>query len=359
MTVLTIVGARPQFIKAAPLSKALRQAGVREIMVHTGQHYDNNMSQVFFQELDLPAPTVNLAVGSGSHAQQTARIMTGLDQFLDTLDTPPDHVVVFGDTNSTLAGALTAAKRHLSVVHIEAGLRSFNRNMPEETNRILTDHAANILCCTHEAAAQQLAREGIAQNVHVVGDLMRDAQLAALERTQPADAAQYLAQYQIEPGQFTLVTLHRAENTENDAVVRGIFEVLSQIQDVFLWPLHPRTRQIIEQYNVTIPQNVKMTDPLPYTVTQVVLQNARRVMTDSGGLQKDAYWLRIPCITLRNETEWTETLAGGWNQLVGTDPERILVALKVDIIRKNYVPLYGNGTAAAQIVRVLVENTNY
>lgn len=152
MTVLIIVGARPQFIKAAPLSKALRQAGVREIMVHTGQHYDNNMSQVFFPELDLPAPTVNLAVGSGSHAQQTARIMTGLDQFLDTLDTPPDHVVVFGDTNSTLAGALTAAKRHLSVVHIEAGLRSFNRNMPEETNRILTDHAANILCCTHEAA---------------------------------------------------------------------------------------------------------------------------------------------------------------------------------------------------------------
>lgn len=359
MTILTIVGARPQFIKAAPLSKAMQQAGVREIMVHTGQHYDNNMSQVFFQELDLPAPTVNLGVGSGSHAQQTARIMTGLDQFLDTLDTPPDHVVVFGDTNSTLAGALTAAKRHLSVVHIEAGLRSFNRNMPEETNRILTDHAANILCCTHEAAAQQLAREGITQNVHVVGDLMRDAQLTALARTQPADAAQYLAQYQIEPGQFTLVTLHRAENTENDAVVRGTFEVLSQTQDVFLWPVHPRTRQIIEQYNVTIPQNVKMTDPLPYTVTQVVLQNARRVMTDSGGLQKDAYWLRIPCITLRPETEWTETLAGDWNQLVGTDPERIFVALKADIIRKNYVPLYGNGTAAAQIVRVLVENTNY
>lgn len=321
MRVCTVVGARPQFVKAAIVSRALARAGIAEALVHTGQHYDTAMSEVFFDELDMPAPEVNLGVGSGSQAGQTGEMMMRLERFL--LERPPfDAVVVHGDTNSTLAGALVAAKLHLPIAHVEAGLRSFNRRMPEEINRVITDRLATLLFCPTQTAVDHLAREGVMEGVHHTGDVMLEATRFYAARAKERIPLQTLTAHP--PQTYALATVHRAENTDDPARLQGIFDGLGRLGRPVLLPLHPRTRARLA--DVRVPANLEVREPASYLAMLTLLQHARRVFTDSGGLQKEALWLGVPCVTLRDETEWTETLEGGWNQLAGADPDAIAAA---------------------------------
>lgn len=322
MTICSVVGARPQFIKAAVVSHALAAAGITEHLIHTGQHYDGDMSQVFFDELGIPAPERNLAVGSGSHAVQTAGMMTALEEAF--LQLKPDRVLVYGDTNSTLAAALAAAKLHIPVDHVEAGLRSFNRRMPEEINRIVTDRISDFLFCPTTTAVQHLKDEGMTRGVHMTGDVMLDATRffasRAAERTPLSNVTHHAA------GTYAVATVHRAENTDDDVRLRSIFEALGQVGMPVVLPVHPRTRSHIESLDLA--PSIELITPLSYLSMVTLVLNARCALTDSGGLQKEAVWLGTPCITLRDETEWTETLEGGWNQVVGADTGRILQAVQ-------------------------------
>ena len=320
MKIVTIVGARPQFIKAAPMSRALR-AVHREILVHTGQHYDDNMSAVFFRELGIPEPDVHLGAGGGGHAEQTAKMLTGIETVL--LAEKPDWLLIYGDTNSTLAGALAAAKVHVPIAHVEAGLRSFNRRMPEEVNRVVADHLSSLLLCPGEGAAKNLATEGITRGVHVVGDVMADALLEAAAR---ADASDVLARHGLQPRQYLLATVHRADNTDDPVRLAAILGAFADIGRPILFPLHPRTRAAMARHGLALPANVRACDPLGYLDMVRAVRDADLVLTDSGGLQKEAYWLSVPCVTLREQTEWTETVASGWNTLVGADRGRIRAA---------------------------------
>lgn len=325
MRVCSIVGARPQFIKAAVVSQALAQAGIEEILVHTGQHYDIQLDRIFFEELDLPVPHVHLGVGSGTHALQTGQMMIRLEAALLELQPPPDWVLVYGDTNSTLAGALVAAKLKLPLAHVEAGLRSFNRHMPEEINRVVTDHLSQLLFAPTQTAVENLRREGITQGVHLTGDVMLEA-----VRTYAIVAQRKWSLGQLIPyasGRYYLATVHRAENTDNPVRLKGIFEGLGRLDGPVVLPLHPRTRARLDG-SIQIPANVKLHEPVGYLAMLLLIQNARAVLTDSGGVQKEAFWLGVPCVTLREETEWVETLEGGWNQLAGTDPDRIAAAAR-------------------------------
>lgn len=340
MKIVTVVGARPQFIKAAPVSRALREAGLDEFLVHTGQHYDHVMSQVFFDELGLTKPDLNLGVGSGPHGWQTGQMIVGLEEVMQVQ--APDWAIVYGDTNSTLAGALAAVKLQIPVAHVEAGVRSFNRTMPEEHNRVLTDHCATRLCCPTQTAVDNLAREGIAQGVHLVGDTMYDAilQFAAVARRN-STAVRDLG---LTPKGYVLATIHRPDNTDRPENLRSILAAFADLDEPIVLPVHPRTQQKLAELNGSllagsIAANVCLIEPVGYLDMICLEENARVILTDSGGIQKEAYFLQVPCVTLRPETEWVETVAAGWNVVVGADRERI-----VHVVREHHWP---NSTSAA------------
>ena len=315
MRILTLVGARPQFIKASMVSRAFLASGIEEILIHSGQHYDKRVSQIFFDELGIPKPYINLHVGSASHAVQTAEIMSRLDDELSRIDSI-DSLLVYGDTNTTLAGALVAVKRGIPVAHIEAGLRSFNRTMPEELNRIITDKVSSLLFCPTETAIQNLSKEGITDGVFFSGDVMYDATLHFLSIAEAKIAQPYKS------GEYYLSTIHRASNTDNMKNLVAILDGFSKLELPVVFPVHPRTKPRLE--TIKIPENVILREPASYLQILQLVRHARAVMTDSGGLQKEAYWLKTPCITLREETEWIETLFGGWNQLVGADSDLLV-----------------------------------
>lgn len=359
MKVVSVVGARPQFIKSSPVSRALREARHREFLLHTGQHYDYEMSQIFFEELGINAPDVNLEVGSGRHGWQTAQMLSGIEEVL--LNEKPDRVLVYGDTNSTLAGALAAAKLGISVVHLEAGLRSFNRAMPEEVNRVATDHLAKLLLCPSQTAVSNLIAEGITEGVHLVGDVMADALAFALKcerRDSPV-----LAQFGLTEQEYLLATVHRAENTDDEARLSNILTALASCNQPVVFPVHPRTRKRIAEIDLPFDLSLKkcalrLIEPLGYLDIVRLEQSARMILTDSGGVQKEAYWLGVPCLTLRDETEWIETVEMGWNALVGSsDTKRILRAVNSFVPPDKRPSLYGDGHAAERCV-TLMENFN-
>ena len=345
MRLVTIVGARPQFVKAAPLSRTIAaRKGVEEVSVHTGQHFDYNMSDVFFEELGIPEPTYNLDIHGGRHGEMTARMLSAIEETL--INEKPDAVIVFGDTNSTLAGALAASKLHMPVAHIEAGLRSYNRRMPEEINRVLTDHVSALLMCPTRIAVENLQKEGVNKGVFAVGDLMYDVM-----RTLSPIAAKrstVLSSIGLEKGGYTLATLHRAENTDTKPALlkaRDFLVALSRERPVVL-PLHPRTRAALERFDVDpfTDGEVKLLEPVGYLDMLALLQGAALVATDSGGLQKEAYFNAAPCITMRDETEWVETITHGWNRLWS---------------EQNYKPRrtiteYGDGRSAEKIIDIIV-----
>lgn len=319
MKIVSVVGARPQFIKAAPVQRALSTAH-EVIQIHTGQHYDDNMSGVFFRELEMAEPDVHLGVGSGSHAQQTALMLERLEPVLS--EQKPGCVLVYGDTNTTLAAAVAAAKLVLPVVHVEAGLRSFNRAMPEEQNRVVTDHLASLLLCPTAEAVRNLAAEGITRGVHEIGDVMEEALIAAAARAQTA--SDVVDRLRVAAGSYALMTLHRAENTDNAARLGAILQAINRLDGAVIFPMHPRTRAAAARAGWRPGVNITVIDPLGYLDMIRLEGSARVILTDSGGVQKEAYWLGVPCVTLRDETEWVETLEGGRNVLAGADPERIV-----------------------------------
>jgi len=347
--VLTVVGARPQFIKAAAVSREIRKRH-REFLVHTGQHYDYEMSGVFFDGLQLPRPDVNLEVGSGSHGEQTGAMLAKIEAVL--IDQRPDYVIVYGDTNSTLAGALAAAKRSVPVVHIEAGLRSFNRRMPEEVNRIVADHVSTILLCPSPTAVRNLAAEGVSRNVHMVGDVMLDVldwSRSRLSARLPA----ILHRLGVATGEYLVATLHRSENTDDLARLSDILDAFNGLEEPVIFPVHPRTRKVIAGELRRFGSHVRVVDPLGYLDMMALVASARLILTDSGGLQKEAYWLSVPCLTLRDETEWVETVDAGWNLLVGRDPARIIEAARTFSPQPSRPSLYGDGAAASRCVDLL------
>ena len=345
MKLVTIVGARPQFIKARPFSAAIRQ-NHREILVHTGQHYDANMSGNFFRDMEIPEPDYHLGIGSGSHGEMTGAMLKDIERVL--LQESPDGVVVFGDTNSTLAGALAAAKLRLPVAHIEAGLRSFNRAMPEEINRIVADHVSTLLFTPSQISADQLAREGILKNVFVVGDIMYDA--VRFFRAK-ADILSYLPELGLPQKEFYLFTLHRAENVDEKNRLESILEAIGQLSKPVLFPRHPRTEKMMQAFGLRTPSNVVITPPAGYLQMLQAEGACCCVLTDSGGVQKEAYYCGVPCVTLRSETEWTELVAAGWNIVAGTDPGTILAAVKeLGSRTKPHPDLYGTGNTAQLIV---------
>ncbi len=358
MKILTVVGARPQFIKAAMVSQAILQHNeadklphIIEEITHTGQHYDENMSQVFFGEMGIPEPVVNLNIGGSSHGEMTGRMLLALEK--ESLDRQPDWVLVYGDTNSTLAGALAAAKLHLPVAHVEAGLRSFNKQMPEEINRVLTDHVSDILFCPTKNAVENLKNEGIMKGVHHVGDVMYDAAIAfgKIAREQ----SNILLQLNLTPKEYYLATVHRAENTNRRERLSGILQGLNQLgkERPVVLPLHPRTKKQLDVYNLTpLCSNLHLIDPVSFLDMIRLEQEARVILTDSGGVQKEAYFHGVPCVTLRDETEWVETVERGWNRLAGADPEKIAAA--TDAVPVGRFDEYGDGHASAKIVARLV-----
>ncbi len=354
MKVISVVGARPEFVQAAPVSRALRTSGHQEVLVHTGQHYDYLMSEVFFRELGLDNPIYNLEVGSGRHGEQTGQMLMRLERVL--LDERPDWVIVRGDTNSTLAAALAAAKLHIPVAHIEAGLRSFRKQMPEEINRVVTDHISDILFCPSESAMNNLLREGIGAGLFQVGDVMCDAVLYNEQAAQKHSTI--LNETNLLPKTYLVVTIHRAENTDNRDNLQAILSALGQINERIIFPVHPRTRQVIEEQKMIIPEQVECMQPVSYFDMLMLVKHARLLLTDSGGLQKEAFFLRTPCITLRNETEWIETVQVGWNILVGANQDRIVAAIKHFQPAQVYPDnLYGDGAASDKIVRILASNS--
>jgi UDP-GlcNAc3NAcA epimerase len=350
--VLTVVGARPQFVKAAAVSRALRQH--EELLVHTGQHYDDEMSASFFRDLEMPAPALNLEVGSGEHGAQTAEIMRRLEPVL--VENQPDGVIVYGDTNSTLAGAIVASKAHFAdgrrpwLAHVESGLRSFNPEMPEERNRIVADHLSDVLLAPTPAAIDNLAREGLAERSELVGDVMVDTFRWAMPRAEaqlPAVAR--------ELDGYVLVTLHRAENVDDPQRLAALFAMLEVDRPVVL-PLHPRTREALARGGVAQPDNVRLIDPVGYLAMVALECHAAMIATDSGGVQKEAYLAGVPCVTLRSETEWVETVAAGWNRVAGLEPGALGAALDDRAFTDRTRPrpdLFGDGMAAVRVVLAL------
>jgi UDP-N-acetylglucosamine 2-epimerase len=415
MKIATIIGARPQFIKAAAVSRAIaihnrdvsrltpNSSRLTEILIHTGQHYDDDMSAIFFRELEIPEPNYNLEVGSGPHGRQTGRMLAAIEEVL--IAEKPDWVLIYGDTNSTLAGALAAAKLHIPIAHVEAGLRSFNRRMPEEINRIVADQLSTLLFCPSQTAVDNLAAEGIGKNeglypffsqkklgavpvfsevtaaekmgavpnfqtVALTGDVMADAlQFAATKATAQSDI---LARLGLKPQGYLLATLHRAENTDDPDRLGVIITALSELaaQEPVILPLHPRTKKILERtlnlepgtlnieprtLNLERP-SLRFLDPVGYFDIIALEKSARMLLTDSGGMQKEAYWLKVPCVTLRDETEWVETVASGWNILTGADRGRIIDAVRTFKPPAAHTPLYGDGKAATRCLQALLES---
>ncbi|MGQ0538909.1 MAG: non-hydrolyzing UDP-N-acetylglucosamine 2-epimerase [Gemmatimonadaceae bacterium] len=352
MKIASVVGARPQFIKAWPISRELRRAGHTETIVHTGQHYDEQMSDVFFGEMGIARPDHFLEIGSGTHGDQTGRMLMAIEHTL--LDVRPDWVLVYGDTNTTLAAALAACKLATQLAHVEAGLRSYNRAMPEEHNRVLTDHCSDLLLCPTRTAVDNLAREGITRGVELVGDVMYDAVLAfgarALERSR------VLATLGVEPRSYLLATVHRAYNTDDPVVLRRLLCALEAIGETVVFPLHPRTRARLESGSAAplALRHVRLTDPVGYLDMLALEQQARVILTDSGGVQKEAFFFEVPCVTLRPETEWVETVASGWNVLVGSDHDAIVAAARGAGRPATPPPrVFGDGSAARRVAALL------
>ena len=442
MKIATIIGARPQFIKAATISRAIAEhnrnapaSAIEETLIHTGQHYDDDMSAIFFRELEIPEPKYNLNIGSGSHGMQTGQMLAAIEKVL--IEEKPDWVLIYGDTNSTLAGALAAAKLHIPIAHVEAGLRSFNRHMPEEINRIVADQLSTLLLCPSQVAVNNLAAEGIGgnamvrqahhdtfscpplegvgggspspntlpltPNVIITGDVMADAlQFAATKAAAQSDIVERL---DLKPQGYILATVHRAENTDDPKRLSNIMAALSELaeREPVILPLHPRTKKILERtsnlehrtlnveprtlnieqsssveprtlnieqsssveprtlnveprtLNIERP-SLRIIDPLGYFDIIALEGSARMLLTDSGGMQKEAYWLKVPCITLRDETEWVETVASGWNILTGADRDRIVTAVRSFKSPSDHPPLYGDGQAAEKILSILCQN---
>lgn len=346
--IITIIGARPQFIKAAAVSDVF-SAHFDEVLVHTGQHYDANMSEVFFTELGIPKPKYNLNIGSGNHGEMTAAMLSGIEEVL--LIEKPDLVMVYGDTNSTLAGALAASKLLIPVIHVEAGLRSFNKTMPEEQNRIVTDHLSSLLFAPTKTAVENLSNEGISKGVHLVGDVMFDGILhfakIAAEKSGICSALKLTAK------EYILCTIHRAENTDSKERLSSIFRALAQSGQKIILPLHPRTKKCVLEYGIEVGENIQWIEPVGYLDMIALQSNAKKIVTDSGGVQKEAFFLGIPCVTLREETEWVETVENQWNVLTGAQTEKIIDAIQnfqPDSKRNDY---FGNGTAAEQMVQLI------
>lgn len=371
MKIITIIGARPQFIKAAMVSRALRaRQGVSEILVHTGQHFDGNMSEIFFEQMEIPKPDYNLDIAGLSHGAMTGRMLEKIEKVL--IKEKPDCVLVYGDTNSTLAGALAAVKLHIPVAHVEAGLRSFNRKMPEEHNRVLTDHCSDILFCPTQNAMDNLQTEGITSSaqrlaslsanqlprtVALVGDVMYDAALFFGDKAKRI--SHILEDLSLEPKAYILGTVHRAENTDNPARLMEIFEGLDAVvRDIpVILPLHPRTRKLLASIKFS-PSNLKLIPPLGYLDMVMLEKNARLIVTDSGGIQKEAFFHKVPCVTLRDETEWVELVEAGVNILAGADKDRIIQGISEMIEKKidnSSSAVYGRGDAAEKMVEILAE----
>ncbi len=344
---LTVVGARPEFVQTAPLAREISsRPDITGGLIHTGQHYDYEMSGLFFAQLELPEPRFHLGVGSGSHGVQTGAMLGELDTVY--LAEQPDVVITHGDTNSTLAAALSAAKLGIPVAHIEAGLRSWNRSMPEEVNRIVTDHLADLLYCPGDAAAENLRNEGITKGVAIVGDLMRDSLRWTM---QDVDVPKTLADHGVASGKYFFATIHRAENTDDQDILRAILAGLALVATTYqvILPAHPRTRPLI--YDIGVPPGVTVIDPVGHAEAMALVKDAAAVLTDSGGLQKEVYWLETPCVTVREQTEWVETVAAGWNRLVTTDPDAIANATREALAgRPPHPDLYGDGHTAGRIV---------
>lgn len=357
MKIVTVVGARPQFIKAAAASRIIHsqyKGRIDEVLVHTGQHYDNNMSNVFFEELDIPHPKYNLEISGGHHGAMTGRMLEAIENVL--LAEQPDWVLIYGDTNSTLAGALAASKLHIPVAHVEAGLRSFNMRMPEEINRILADRVSNQLFCPTELAVKNLALEGVTKGVSLVGDVMYDVSLYYRDIAQSRSAV--LERFNLKEGEYVLATCHRAENTDDPDRLREIALALADLagnQEVIL-PVHPRTSKIMADQGLTeVMRNVRLVSPLSFLDMIRLEQSARVIVTDSGGVQKEAFFYGVPCVTMRDETEWVETVELGWNVLTGASREQIFSAAtfpaKPSV--KGRLP-YGDGRASEKIVAALL-----
>jgi UDP-N-acetylglucosamine 2-epimerase (non-hydrolysing)/UDP-GlcNAc3NAcA epimerase len=350
--VLTVIGNRPQFIKAAAVSPGLR-AAAREVLVHTGQHFDDTLSAVFFAELGLPAPDRELAISGGSNTSQTARMLRALEPVI--AEVGPDAVLVYGDTNSTLAGALAGAQAQLPVAHVEAGMRSFDRSMPEELNRVLTDHASDLLLCSSEVAVENLRRERAVGAVALVGDVMVDVAQAVQPRAHAR--LDVVASHGVTPGAYLLVTAHRAGNVDDPERLARLVDLLLALPDPVVLPLHPRTRERLLGAGLLgalrSAAGVRLTEPLGYVELTALLCNARAVLTDSGGLQKEAYLAGVRCVTLRPNTEWVETVEHGWNTLVDLDVEAALAALEAPVPAER-PPLYGDGRAGERVVQALV-----
>lgn len=343
--VVTILGARPQFIKAAVVSSQMK-GRVYEILVHTGQHYDANMSDVFFEELNIPRPKYQLHIGSGSHGAQTGEMLREIERVL--LLEKPDFVMVYGDTNSTLAGALAASKLLIPVIHVEAGLRSFNKAMPEEQNRILTDHISDLLCAPTQTAVDHLRSEGITKGVHLVGDVMYDGMLHFSKIAK--EKSQILSALNLQNHNFVLCTIHRAENTNDPQRLHAICAALSEVNIPIVFPMHPRTKKRVEELGITLGANIKVTEPLGYLDMIRLMMEASRIVTDSGGIQKEAFFLNKPCVTVRDQTEWVETVQNGWNVLVGADKHLIKENLMYFNPTEQKQDYFGEGNTAELIV---------
>lgn len=348
MKIVTVLGARPQFIKAAAVSKKLREDH-QEIIIHTGQHYDPNMSEIFFNELNIPKPDYNLQVGSGGHSFQTGKMLIQLEEILQ--NEKPDLTLVYGDTNSTLAGALTSSKMLIPVAHVEAGLRSFNKDMPEEQNRILTDHLSKYLFVPTKSAEKNLNSEGINKGVFNVGDVMYDAILHFSELAKDKSEIQELLE--IYDNEYILATIHRAENTNDKSRLTNIVNALNECNKKIVLPLHPRTKKYIKDYGLLINENIILIEPVGYLDMISLEVHSNCIVTDSGGVQKEAFFMHKPCITLRDETEWIETVANGWNVLVGTNKDKILDSILNFHPLQKQNKLFGNGNAAELISATL------
>lgn len=363
MKIITIIGARPQFIKAAPFSEIFRKEN-EEILVHTGQHYDANMSDVFFEELGIPQPDYNLEVGSGNHGEQTGKMLQKIEEVI--IKENPDGLLVYGDTNSTLAGALAASKLNIPVYHVEAGLRSYNKLMPEEQNRILTDHISDLLLCPTQTAINNLKREGITCGIINTGDIMYDAVLRNIDiaKKRYTDDA-WIDEIkktsskilELENNEYYLSTIHRAENTDNIKKLTSIFKTFEKLDKPVILPIHPRTKKKIDELNIQF-KNIIIINPVGYLLMLYLINNAYMVITDSGGLQKEAYFLKTPCTTLRDQTEWIETLENQWNVLSEIDEDEMIEHITRDLTCLDYdqPQSFGDGKAAEQICKSIISS---
>lgn len=343
MKIVHVAGCRPQFVKLAMVDRELRSAGHESVILHTGQHYDEGMSEVFFRQLEIPAPKINLGVGSGSHAEQVGKAMIGIEKFL--LEEKPDGVLVYGDTNATMAGILAACKLGIKTAHVEAGMRSFDRNIPEEYNRVVTDHCSDLLFCVTENSRSNLEREGIISGVYLVGDIMLDTFYFFL-----GQQTDILNKLEIEPKRYLLATAHRSTLSRDD--IANIFAALETLDETVIFPLHPRMAALVPPHG----SKIRTIDPIGYLDMITLENNARMILTDSGGVQREAYFSGVPCVILRDETEWTDITKSGWNVVAGTGSNKIFRSVRDFVVPAFKPPIFGDGQTRKQIVKHLQDN---